>query len=155
MPYVEIKFRGHVVLLDEADSYLAEWLQDVKIQPNGKVSHVRISKLVSKDIEGSLHRHLMHPVPAHLLVDHKNRNPLDNRRSNLRLVTREQNGFNRDANAGKKLPKGVSWHKKVGKYVARITAYGTTHSLGYYATVEEAEAAYGAAISLFHLIKET
>lgn len=40
-----------------------------------------------------LHRIVMDAKPGEL-VDHKNQNPLDNRRENLRLCTRKQNAAN-------------------------------------------------------------
>lgn len=41
-----------------------------------------------------LHRFIMQP-PAHLCVDHKNGNALDNRRANLRVVTQSENCRNK------------------------------------------------------------
>lgn len=74
-------------------------------------------------------------------VDHINGDKLDNRRSNLRFVTRSQNLQNRTWKL-----KGVS--KKSGKtrglkrYTARITVDKKTKWLGDYFTPEEAEKAY-------------
>jgi hypothetical protein len=75
------------------------------------------------------------------MVDHKNRNTLDCRRSNLRLATNEQN------HANIKLPenntsgvKGV-YIKLDGKYQARIRVNKKLITLGTFDTIEEAAAA--------------
>jgi hypothetical protein len=57
-----------------------------------------------------LHRFLMNPGPG-LVVDHLNRNPLDNRRVNLRVCTHSENVHNTGARVTNKLGvKGVSPH---------------------------------------------
>ena len=69
-----------------------------------------------------LHRWLLKP-PAGMEVDHINKNPLDNRRSNLRIVTRKQN----EENGGKKRKKtsskhrGVWFDKPTGRWRAQVT----------------------------------
>jgi hypothetical protein len=75
------------------------------------------------------------PVPD--LVDHIDRNKLNNRISNLRAATKSENGANmriRDANVAG--VKGVGVRK--GRFRARITLYGKDHHLGYFDTLEEA-----------------
>lgn len=81
-------------------------------------------------------------APKGMEVDHINGNSLDNRRINLRLVTRQQNRFNIPAHKNKKsgLPKGVT--KKRDKYQAKLMYNHQTYSLGCYHTIEGAEAAY-------------
>lgn len=66
-------------------------------------------------------------------VDHENRDGLDNRRDNLRVVTHQQNGFNRGA-------KGYSWFR--GKCQAHIKVNGKNIHLGYFDTPAEAHAVY-------------
>ncbi len=52
-------------------------------------------------------------------VDHKNRNKLDNRRSNLRIVSRLTNINNVGSNQGATSQyRGVSWSVRLGKWVA-------------------------------------
>lgn len=57
-------------------------------------------------------------------VDHKNRNPIDNRINNLRECNHSQNGFNRPAQSNNKLGlKGVHkvfWSGGVVKYKAQV-----------------------------------
>lgn len=80
-------------------------------------------------------------APKHLQVDHINGNPYDNRRENLRLCTQSQNNMNRVVK-GSQYPKGVSIHKRTGKYRARIQVGGTQLHLGLFDTVEQAEKEY-------------
>jgi HNH endonuclease len=86
-----------------------------------------------------MHRVIMGD-PAGLDVDHVNGNRLDNRRSNLRLVTHTENGWNqhkitRRNRSGKT---GVSWHKTLNKWLSRITVRGEKIHLGVYAELQDA-----------------
>ena len=76
-------------------------------------------------------------------VDHINGDGLDNRRSNLRIATPCQNAWNQGRSSRNTSGyKGVSWNKKEGKWIARITVKGHRYFLGYFATAELAYAAY-------------
>jgi len=76
-------------------------------------------------------------------IDHINQNGLDNRIVNLRDVPKTINGRNR------KLPSnntsgyiGVTWSKIHNSWAARIGVNGSTKSLGFFNTKEDAAAAY-------------
>ena len=72
-------------------------------------------------------------------VDHKNRNPSDNRWSNLRLATNGQNRANSTTNKNNRARlKGVSWHARSGRYQAQISG----RYIGLFRTPEQAHAAY-------------
>ena len=77
-------------------------------------------------------------------IDHVNRDRLDNCVSNLRLVSHQENQFNRNS-------KGYS--KKGNKYKAQIQINGKKIHLGYYDTTEEASNAYQQAKLIHHIIK--
>lgn len=77
--------------------------------------------------------HLILPPKEGLVVDHLNRNGLDNRRINLRYATKEQNGANMDR--GKPF-KGVTARR--GRWVAQIAS----EYLGIFDTEAEAAKAY-------------
>lgn len=80
-------------------------------------------------------------------IDHGDENKRNNAISNLSDVTRAQNQQNqskshRDNRTGYR---GVTMHARSVKYHARIQKDGREKSLGYFATIEEAAAAYKAA----------
>lgn len=89
------------------------------------------------------------------IVDHINRDTLDNRKCNLRLCNKSQNGMNRPANKNSESGiKGVSWSKRDKRWVAKINKridgkYKQIY-IGNYFTKEEAAIAYNIkAIELF------
>jgi hypothetical protein len=75
-------------------------------------------------------------------VDHKNGNPFDNRRENLRICSNAQNSMNRAAARGSKSGHpGVYFIQSTGHWRALIVPNGVRISLGCYATRDEAIAA--------------
>lgn len=85
-----------------------------------------------------LHRFLMAP-PKGMQVDHINRNKLDNRRCNLRIVTNQQNHFNRPLNKNNHSGcTGVSFHKASKKWCCQISRDGKCQYSGLFDTKEEA-----------------
>ena len=76
-------------------------------------------------------------------IDHTNRNPIDNRRKNLRLATHSQNLRNRPTRA-KSGFRGVGANKRW--WVAAITVGGQRHYLGSFSNPEDAARAYDRAV---------
>lgn len=76
-------------------------------------------------------------------VDHKDRDPFNNQKENLRNCTRLQNAINRGPrkNSSSKY-KGVSLDKKSGKWRAQIYINGKQYSIGSYNTAKEAAINY-------------
>lgn len=70
-------------------------------------------------------------------VDHINGCRSDNRWANLRLVTRQQNMFNRFGNISKELPRNIYLHTS-GKFRVKMKIDGKTRHFGYYSSLEEA-----------------
>jgi hypothetical protein len=102
-----------------------------------------------------LHRFLLE-APHDQRVDHRNGNPLDNRKANLRLATHQQNMFNRcKSHTFKGKPtastfKGVTWERSRGRYKARIKKNGIYHYLGRFYDPRKAALAYDhAALEMF------
>jgi metal-dependent hydrolase (beta-lactamase superfamily II) len=78
-------------------------------------------------------------------TDHINGNKLDNRKSNLRVVTASQNHMNRRKDGRKGLTstlKGAQYHKASGLWRSRIKVGDKHLSLGYFKTEMEAHTAY-------------
>lgn len=88
-----------------------------------------------------LHRFIL-AAPAHLDVDHKDRDPLNCQRHNLRLATRSQNSANRGPGRGRRY-KGV--YRKKNRWHAMIMVQGVHYWLGSYLTEEAAALAYNQA----------
>jgi len=76
-------------------------------------------------------------------IDHININKLDNRIENLRLATCSQNrrNQNKKPNCSSKYI-GVSWDKKVNKWVAQISINNKVKHLGLFDTEEDAYECY-------------
>jgi len=76
-----------------------------------------------------------------LFIDHIDRNGLNNKIENLRLVTNSQNQQNRKINDNNRSGfKGV-W-AKCGKWQAKIQSSGVRYHLGVFSTPEDAHIAY-------------
>ena len=86
----------------------------------------------------SIHRLVMN-APDDMEVDHINGNRLDNRKKNLRLVSRAQNCQNVHVGRGRSRVRGVHWIEEKQTWRATIKSNGKVHNLGYYKTVEEAK----------------
>ena len=87
--------------------------------------------------------------PKHILIDHKNRNPADNRIDNLRLATPAQSAMNRTKQSNNK--SGYKGVFKVKQYWhARITVNKVDIPLGYHKSLQDAVAAYEKAAEVLH-----
>ena len=73
------------------------------------------------------------------IVDHINHNPLDNRKSNLRICTNQENIFNsKIAKTNKSGVKGVYWDTSRNKWHAQICIDNKTKDLGRFTNIEDA-----------------
>jgi hypothetical protein len=91
----------------------------------------------------SLHRWLL-DAPKGLEVDHINHETLDNRLSNLRMVTKKENQQNRrsaNSNNNSSGLRGVWFDKRNQKWRAHAKLDGRKVHIGYYDTMEEANIA--------------
>ncbi|WP_338627494.1 HNH endonuclease [Clostridium baratii] len=84
-----------------------------------------------------LHRYILNAKEKQILIDHINRNTLDNRKSNLRLATNKENSFNKSIRSDNKSGySGVDLRNN--KWRAKIKYNGITIHLGYFIDKDEA-----------------
>lgn len=134
--------RGYKVLVDDADyDDLMQFNWYPAIIPPRYVYAVRHVKNKGVQKRIYLHRYLIGAQKGQL-VDHKNGNTLDCRRSNLRIATPSQNTRNRKP-FGKSKYMGVCLNKNGRKkWSARIVINNNQIQLGYFLTEVEAAQAY-------------
>jgi hypothetical protein len=124
--------KGYVALIDDEMvdrvSYF-KW----RVQTNGITAYVITSITLpnGKQVDFRLHDLIMGcPVCQ---IDHISRNGLDNRVSNLRPATQQQNCMNRTKQRGTtSIYRGVSWYPKHEKWVVHIKINGKQKHLGYF-----------------------
>ena len=103
------------------------------------------------------HSYVLNMFPTEeLICDHKNRNRLDNRRKNLRLITVSENNANQKTYKNNKSGHaGVYHHPSSNKWIAYIGYQNKNISLGSYETYEDAVAAREEAeLKYFGFLKE-
>lgn len=133
---IEIQLtRGYVAIVDDCDSDLAELKWHVSknyvyLGRSRKHGERAIHRIIGERILGKA-------LGRGQLVDHANRNPLDNRRSNLRIATNSQNMANKIAKPNKSGYRGVN-QTRYGRWAAKA---GNEY-LGLFDTAEQAYAAY-------------
>ena len=78
---------------------------------------------------------LITEIDEPIIIDHHDRNPLNNELENLRTATSQENSRNTNA-------KGYTWHKAAQKYRASIMVNGKSINLGLFILEEDAHQAY-------------
>ena len=103
-----------------------------------------------KSVLVSMHREILEYIPKGKVVDHKNRNKLDNRKENLRITTQSYNAANSPPRKGTSKFKGVHWGNRYNKWIAKIEKEGKFYRLGHYDCEINAAIAYNKkALELF------
>ena len=142
IPLTQNKF---AIIDDEDYDFLMQW----KWMYNAKGPAVR-----SKHLYGShdnakrkmyyMHREIM-KAKDNEEVDHKNHDPLDNRKINLRICNRSQNLYNMRMNRKNTSGyKGVSWNKRRKRWMAQISIMNRTCVIGAFSAKSQAARAYNA-----------
>lgn len=85
----------------------------------------------------SMHRLILN-ADSDSVIDHINGNGLDNRRSNLRIATRQQNSFNQRGTSTKSPYKGTFFEKSSGLWRASICVNGKKISGGRHQSIIDA-----------------
>lgn len=128
--------KGAVVLVDTAD-YEAVMKFPWRLHDFGYATNDghprRMHRLV-------MERKLGRELGKYEQVDHINHDRLDNRRSNLRIASNQQNGFNKRPIPGTSAFKGVCWVTQKQRWCASITIRNQRVHCGFF--TDEVEAAY-------------
>lgn len=96
-----------------------------------------------------LHKLIMNYINTGIFdIDHRNNIRLDNRKVNLRKVTRSINCHNR---ANYKYSKGVYYEKSINKWRVRLVVDGVRMSIGCYGTFNAAKRVADEKIKLLNL----
>lgn len=131
----EIRGNTTAIFLEKADGYRVESIIDTGdidlVSSLGKkwfASKINGRIIIHAHSIGNqesiyLSRWILGITDRNVMVDYADHNTLDNRRSNLILLTKSGNGLlrknvNKNNSSGHL---GVSWHKKTGKWLAQIT----------------------------------
>lgn len=131
--------KGKFALVDDEDYRLlaaVPWLMH-------RQGYARRSNV--KYLDGLMHRYVIGAKSGDF-VDHLNGDKLDNRRSNLRIASRSQNGANRPPlSSNKSGYKGVSWNRRWNRWHAQIRLGGRSRSIGNFLDPIDAARAYDGA----------
>jgi hypothetical protein len=141
--------RGQVTIVDIDDyAYLCQWNWCYSSGGYAVKSRSKYGKEPASSDGSTIKMHNV-IMPDDKIVDHINRNGLDNRRSNLRYVTHSQNMWNRSKHVNNTSGfVGVTLRKVTEKWEASIQAHGKRKHLGEFNTPEEASTVYQAAKAL-------
>jgi len=131
-----------VILVDPEDEWLLEeltWFIDDLGYVRSNMAHG------AGQIGVWLHHFIVgHPIDGSV-IDHENRDPSDNRRSNLRYASRSLNAINSHRSDTAKYIR-VTYNDK---YEVRITHNKVTHHIGTFGVYEDACAARDEALARF------
>lgn len=150
----EIKLsRGQVTVVSDEDfEFLSQWKWCAEKKVRSSFHAVRCPKFKKPDGKWSSRHIVMHNVlaerifgiiPDGQVVDHINRNPLDNTRENLRICSIHENARNtgKQKNTSSKY-KGVYFASDRNRWHARIYCNKTLYQLGYFVSEKDAAEAY-------------
>ena len=145
MKEILLKNKNLICLVDDEDYEKISafnWLAHKSKNNNTYYARVTINKN-GKRFMASMHRVLLGIEDSQIEVDHINGQGLDNRKENLRVVTRQQNNLNTGLRKDNRVGfKGVSRNSYGVGFRARIAYMGKDIYLGIFDTAKEASDAY-------------
>lgn len=148
--------QGYSAQIDDIDADLASHKWTAQHAGSGLVYAQRVQRQDGHQLKCYLHRAILsrmldRPLGRKEYVDHINGNSLDNRRSNLRLASVNENARNsRHKSTNTSGYKGVSWSKHHKNWQAVIKVNSKAVHLGHFDTPEAAYAAYCEGAAKYH-----
>jgi hypothetical protein len=133
-----------IILIDNKDYKIFskyDWFVGKRFIYAGRTHNYKIKNIWHSDIY-FMHNEIMGKKKGYL-IDHINRNTLDNRRCNLRFATLSENQMNSGIQKNNTTGyKGVSYCKRDKAFRASISFKGEKYDLGRFDTTKEAAIAY-------------
>jgi len=125
--------QGKVALVDAVDyERLMQWKWCILTAPHTFYAIRNVRRPHAKRTVMYMHRLILN-TPDTMETDHRNGDGLDNRRTNLRICTKQENCRNRKMQSNNTSGfKGVYWDADCNKWRADIGVDGTNVSLGKY-----------------------
>jgi len=151
MKYIHLT-KGQNAMVDDQDyEYINQWKWLCSSHGYAvRVEYLGGGRKNTKRQTIKMHRLIM-DTPIDMETDHINGDRLDNRKENLRIVTRTENQHNRKLNSNNTSGyKGVHLYKPTNRWVARITVNSRLLLLGYFEEIKEAALAYNEAAKKYH-----
>ncbi len=137
MPAIPLTQGKYAIVDDEDYEYLCQWRWYYTSAGYAARRNPRSPNYPSGQII-LMHRQILNPE-SDMSIDHIDRNPLNNVRSNLRLAAHWQNLHNRPKQINNTSGhKGVCWSKREQKWKGFIDVQGKRLHLGTYADLPEA-----------------
>lgn len=135
---------GNIMLLSKSD---LPFIMNFKwyLNSNGYPStYGTIDQAIKYNCPVTLHQLIFGPLEKGYVVDHINRNKLDNRRDNLRICTILQNSYNKSKpkNAKNKYKGVIKNGNKNSSYIASITKDGIKHEIKHIQSEDDAAHIY-------------
>lgn len=145
MPCIKLNKNMITLVDDDVFEYLNQWRWSCSKNyvirhglENGKYKTIYMHRVVNCTPDG-------------YDTDHINGDKLDNRKCNLRAVTKSQNNCNKSKQSNNTSGyKGVSWHKGSNSWQSYIKINGKVRFLGYFKEREDAAKAYNSASNQIH-----
>ena len=123
--------KGQYAIVDEDDyDFLMKWRWSAKPTENGKFVAYRCFPRSERINKQSIRMHTaIMGTRDGMVIDHIDRNPLNNRKSNLRFATPKQNSTNNSKSSSKKSSKFYGVFKHANRYTSIIMNNGVNYRL--------------------------
>jgi hypothetical protein len=148
------KYGEKIVLIDDEDyerANLYTWHLGYDFKTNNFYVLSQEKGIIKKQKTIRLHRFIMN-CPNNKIIDHINRNGLDNRKQNLRICTASENRMNsiKPSHGKTSKYKGVGFYPNLNKYSCRIRINYKLKHIGYFETEKEAALKYNEMAIFYH-----